>query len=147
MVFSIVHIAVITGEAGALKLITEMFRKIGTLDILDDQNKARKTALHLSTELGQSECVRILLDCQASADRLDQEGETPVHIAVRNNDLQTLRCLLSFKVQDHCYDEVNISKYFFISIPRPTQTFPTTLASSRSTWRLRTTCCLWCSSC
>merc|ERR1719411_308340 len=38
---NIVHIAVITGEAGALKLITEMFRKIGTLDILDDQNKAR----------------------------------------------------------------------------------------------------------
>ena len=58
MVFSIVHIAVITGEAGALKLITEMFRKIGTLDILDDQNKARKTPLHLSAELSQSECVR-----------------------------------------------------------------------------------------
>ena len=58
MVFSIVHIAVITGEAGALKLITEMFRKIGTLDILDDQNKARKTPLHLSAELAQVECVR-----------------------------------------------------------------------------------------
>ena len=92
-----------------------MFRKIGTLDILDDQNKARKTALHLSVELGQSECLRygsrarhwrssrkyfrILLDCQASPDRLDLEGETPVHIAVRNNDLLTLRCLMSFKVR------------------------------------------------
>merc|ERR1711879_902862 len=84
-------------SAGALKLITEMFRKIGTLDILDDQNKARKTPLHLSAELGQAECVRILLDCQASPDRLDLEGETPVHIAVRNNDLETLRYLLSFK--------------------------------------------------
>ena len=42
---------------------------------------------------------RILLDCQASPDRLDLEGETPVHIAVRNNDLETLRHLLSFKVK------------------------------------------------
>ena len=42
---------------------------------------------------------RILLDCQASPDRLDLEGETPVHIAVRNNDLETLRCLLAFKVK------------------------------------------------
>merc|ERR1712038_1227275 len=94
---NIVHTAVITSSAVALKLITEMFRKIGTLDILDDQNKARKTPLHLSAELGQTECVRILLDCQASPDRLDLEGETPVHIAVRNNDLETLRHLLSFK--------------------------------------------------
>jgi len=94
---NIVHMAVSTSSAGALKLITEMFRKIGTLDILDDQNKARKTPLHLSAELGQAECVRILLDCQASPDRLDLEGETPVHIAVRNNDLETLRYLLSFK--------------------------------------------------
>ena len=58
MVFSIVHMAVSTSSAGALKLIAEMFRKIGTLDILDDQNKARKTPLHLSAELGQAECVR-----------------------------------------------------------------------------------------
>ena len=50
--------AVMTRSAEALKLITEMFREIGTLDILDDQNKARKTALHLSAELGQIECVR-----------------------------------------------------------------------------------------
>ena len=42
---------------------------------------------------------RILLDCEASPDRLDLEGETPVHIAVRNNDLVTLRHLLSFKVK------------------------------------------------
>jgi len=94
---NIVHMAVNTSSASGLKLITEMFRKIGTLDILDDQNKARKTPLHLSTQLGQRECVRILLDCQASPDRLDLEGETPVHIAVRNNDLETLRILLSFK--------------------------------------------------
>lgn len=58
MVFSIVHMAVNTSSAEALKLITEMFRKIGTLDILDDQNKARKTPLHLCAELGQVECVR-----------------------------------------------------------------------------------------
>ena len=50
--------AVNTSSASGLKLITEMFRKIGTLDILDDQNKARKTPLHLSTQLGQRECVR-----------------------------------------------------------------------------------------
>ena len=50
--------AVSTSSASALRLITEMFRKIGTLDILDDQNKARKTPLHLSAELGQAECVR-----------------------------------------------------------------------------------------
>lgn len=50
--------AVNTSSAEALKLITEMFRKIGTLDILDDQNKARKTPLHLCAELGQVECVR-----------------------------------------------------------------------------------------
>ena len=42
---------------------------------------------------------RILLDCQASPDRLDLEGETPVHIAVRNNDLETLRYLMSAKVK------------------------------------------------
>ena len=47
----------------------------------------------------QGKYFRILLDCQASPDRLDLEGETPVHIAVRNNDLQTLSCLLSFKVR------------------------------------------------
>ena len=58
MIFSIVHMAVNTSSASGLKLITEMFKKIGTLDILDDQNKARKTPLHLSTQLGQRECVR-----------------------------------------------------------------------------------------
>jgi len=92
---NIVHIAVLNSEDAALKLITEMFRKIGTSDILDDQNKKSKTPLHLAAELEQSESVKILLDCEACPNRLDLDGETPLHIAARNNDLETLRYLMS----------------------------------------------------
>jgi len=94
---NIVHIAVINGEDEALKLVTEMLRKISVLDILDHQNKKSRTPLHLAAELQQAESVRILLECQACPNRLDLDGETPVHIAARNNDLETLRHLMSFK--------------------------------------------------
>ena len=96
--FSIIHLAVINEEKTALKLISEMLKKISVLDILDHQNKKSKTPLHLAAESQQAESVKILLECQACPNRLDLEGETPVHIAARNNDLETLSHLVLFKV-------------------------------------------------
>jgi len=94
---NIIHLAVINEEKTALKLISEMLKKISVLDILDHQNKKSKTPLHLAAESQQAESVKILLECQACPNRLDLEGETPVHIAARNNDLETLSHLVLFK--------------------------------------------------
>ena len=67
-VFSIVHIAVINEEETALKLISEMLKKISVLDMLDHQNKKSKTPLHLAARANQTDIIRILLRNGAKVD-------------------------------------------------------------------------------
>ena len=49
-----------------------------------------KTALHLAVSLGFDEIVRLLLDKGANDDVRDQEGKTPLHLAVESHDLTLL---------------------------------------------------------
>ena len=78
----------------ALRLITEMLTKLGVEDVLAFQNKNLCTPLHLAAEAEHAEAVALLLEAGASANVPDKDGDTPVHIAVRNNSPGILKRLL-----------------------------------------------------
>ncbi|BET02602.1 Hypothetical protein NTJ_15422 [Nesidiocoris tenuis] len=58
--------------------------KFGGLDLKD---AAGRTALHISAAAGELRSAQLLLDSGADADALDDEGNLPVHVAVRRQNL------------------------------------------------------------
>jgi len=93
---NIVHVAVLSKEISALKIITDMLVNLNVEDVLNFGNKNNSTPLQLAVETDQLEAVRMLLESNAEAHVMDREGETPVHSAVRNNNIALLKLLLSF---------------------------------------------------
>merc|ERR1712038_528728 len=93
---NIVHVAVLSKEISALKIITDMLVNLNVEDVLNYGNKNNSTPLQLAVETDQLEAVRMLLESNAEAHVMDREGETPVHSAVRNNNITLLKLLLSF---------------------------------------------------
>ena len=96
--FSVVHVAVLSKEISALKIITDMLVNLNVEDVLNYGNKNNSTPLQLAVETDQLEAVRMLLDSKAETHVMDREGETPVHSAVKNNNIALLKLLLSYDV-------------------------------------------------
>ena len=96
--FSVVHVAVLSKEISALKIITDMLVNLNVEDVLNYGNKNNSTPLQLAVETNQLEAVRMLLDSKAETHVMDREGETPVHSAVKNNNIALLKLLLSYDV-------------------------------------------------
>ena len=67
---------------------------------------------------------RLLLASKAYPNKLDRDGDTAVHIAIRENSVQILQTLLHHQVSNQ-----NIETNKRTNIFRQTQTFLITLAS------------------
>ena len=85
-------------ELSALKMIIDMLDRLQVLDVLDYQNRNNNTALHLAAESQQLEAVKLLLEAGASCNITVKDGDSPVHICVRNNDSSILKLLFLHKV-------------------------------------------------
>ena len=75
-----------------------MLVNLNVEDVLNYGNKNNSTPLQLAVETNQLEAVRMLLDSKAETHVMDREGETPVHSAVKNNNIALLKLLLSYDV-------------------------------------------------
>merc|ERR1719288_647621 len=84
---NVVHVAVLSKEISALKIITDMLVNLNVEDVLNYGNKNNSTPLQLAVETDQLEAVRMLLDSKAETHVMDREGETPVHSAVKTTTL------------------------------------------------------------
>ena len=82
----------------ALKLITEMLTNLNVEDVLDYQNKLCSTPLHLAAATDQLAAVELLVTAGAGTNITDRDGETPVHIAVTNRNIDILQQLFAAKV-------------------------------------------------
>ena len=87
--------------------------------ILCEKKKiVQKTLLHTACEKGQAQCVRILLEANASPN-VKAQGlpntsfrETPLHVAVLYNQEECVKLLLDVKVSNHSIE----MKYFLHSL-------------------------------
>ena len=64
---------------------------------IDAQDKKLNTALHYASIENDTESCRILLGKNASPDVANEEGETPLHIAARENCLEITEALIQSK--------------------------------------------------
>ena len=53
------------------------------------------TPLYIACEMGQHECVRLLLEAGAAVDQAPNDGTTPLFVACQNNHLECARLLLA----------------------------------------------------
>lgn len=58
-----------------------------------------KTPLHLAVQLNDINLVKILLEKKAALDAIDENGESPLHLAIKNNH---------FDIADLCLSAINI---------------------------------------
>ncbi|KAA8548667.1 hypothetical protein F0562_000351 [Nyssa sinensis] len=85
--------AAMIGDASVLE------QNKGQLDVLVSPNN--NTVLHIAAQYGQLHCVeRILGMCPIIYDRLNSKGETPVHVAARERNIEIARALI-----EHAKDE------------------------------------------
>lgn len=90
------HIACEFGRATAV----EHFLKNGTFKILDTRDKMRRTPLHMACLYDHINCVEILLKnefkiIKVGIDAHDQYGNTSLHIAAMNGNLEILNLLIN----------------------------------------------------
>lgn len=86
--FTALHLAALNGHTECVRLLIED----GGASV-DVQNERRQTALHLAIERNQAPIVRLLLSCGCSANIVDQDGDTPLHEALRYYTLTQLKQL------------------------------------------------------
>lgn len=102
---SIIHVAIVT---------LMMESAIALIDIsidnecLNFQNNLLQSPLHLAVITGQVKIVRALVTKGANVTLRDQQGNTPLHIACRKGDKDSVACL----VQSFGTSVVARSKYF-----------------------------------
>ncbi|XP_041371739.1 NF-kappa-B inhibitor alpha-like [Gigantopelta aegis] len=76
-------------------------------DWLNIANLLRQTPLHLAVILKAASVVRRLMSAGASVDVRDSHGNTPLHVACREGDVDTVQCLL----KPVYYEETLVNKY------------------------------------
>ena len=85
----------ISAKEGRVNVIRTLFTKCPyTFELLDNK---RRTALHLAVESGDINAVEIFLKKKASQDIIneqDEEGNTPLHLAVINGSYEILTMLV-----------------------------------------------------
>lgn len=87
---TLLHLAIIHGEEHyALRIIELAFSE----HQLNIQNSQQQTALHLAVVTHQPGLARHLVSCGASLITRDRCGNTPLHLACRDGDLECVRYL------------------------------------------------------
>ena len=62
---------------------------------LNDKNKEFLTPLHLAVDKSHYDVIDVLLKCRAKVNALDSAGQTALHRAARDGNVQACRMLLS----------------------------------------------------
>ena len=73
----------------------EMIDSMTDYSLLNIQNQLRQTPLHLAVLLNMLKVVRRLMSCGVEIDASDHTGNTPVHIACRENNTKMAEVLLT----------------------------------------------------
>ncbi|CAL4061279.1 unnamed protein product, partial [Meganyctiphanes norvegica] len=60
---------------------------------IDQRNHDGNTALHFAAKFGSAGLCKLLLDKKASYDIRNKNGEIPLHVAAKHNQISSLRCL------------------------------------------------------
>ena len=90
------HLSVIFESRQAVRQILTVINRLPMLSgCLNDQNKMKQTALHLSANLNLPGIVEDLLFAGAEADLQDINGNTPFHIVCKKGHLQCMDIFLS----------------------------------------------------
>jgi len=91
---NVLHTAVVKEAKHSINIILRLIEKSGEQEVLEETNKAGLSALLLAIQTDQPEVVSMLLECGASPDSRDNDGESAVHAAVREESPQMLQILL-----------------------------------------------------
>lgn len=83
--FSLLHLATFFGNEDVVNLL--LSQNWIDVEILDSRGD---TPLHVSAERDLEGCCRILLDAGAKPDKKNNDGKTPIHIAVENRSMEVL---------------------------------------------------------
>nr|ABI37009.2 inhibitor protein kappa B-like protein [Azumapecten farreri] len=102
---NLLFLAIINGQISLANVIIQMAPAAEWLDIYNDE--LRQTALHLSVLMKQVSIVRRLVIGGACLEMCDRNGDTPLHIACRQGDMDTVQALL----EPVRYEEIQINEY------------------------------------
>ncbi|XP_060073340.1 NF-kappa-B inhibitor cactus-like [Ylistrum balloti] len=89
---NLLFLAIINGQISLATVIIQMAPAEDWLDIFNDE--LRQTALHLAVLTRQVSVVRRLVVGGACVEMCDRNGDTPLHIACRQGDIDLVRALL-----------------------------------------------------
>ncbi|OWF39192.1 NF-kappa-B inhibitor cactus-like [Mizuhopecten yessoensis] len=102
---NLLFLAIINGQISLANVIIQMAPAAVWLDIYND--KLRQTALHLAVLMKQASVVRRLVVGGACLEMCDRNGDTPLHIACRQGDMETVNALL----EPVRYEEIQMNEY------------------------------------
>lgn len=102
---NLLFLAIINGQIQLASVIIQMAPAADWLDIYNDE--LRQTALHLAVLTKQVSIVRRLIVGGACLEMCDHNGDTPLHIACRQGDHETVRALL----EPVRYEELQQNEY------------------------------------
>jgi len=88
---TLLHVAAFEGSGDALALL---LRSRGLVRKIDARDRTRRTALHLAAAIGDDMCVRKLANANAALDLQDEWGCTPLHLAIKFEQVDAVRVLL-----------------------------------------------------
>ena len=92
---SALHIA---AKEGMLKILEQLLENPNIK--IDLQDKKQNTALHYASAENNYESCKILLLRNASPDIVNDRGETPLHVAARENCIEIMTTIIDFKKRE-----------------------------------------------
>lgn len=96
------HLAIINCQERGFNAIVDVLPKKEFLDIYNDLTQ---TPLHLAVITRQPEVIQKLIDCGASIDLPDRNGQTCVHLACQRGDLNSLKAIIAPRPEKPEYHE------------------------------------------
>jgi ankyrin len=86
------HLMISLTKVGDLARIQEHLNN--GVDVNIEQCHVAASCLHVASNLGHLECVKLLLDNQANPNHRGPYGHTPLHVAVHSNKIECIKLLL-----------------------------------------------------
>ncbi len=72
--------------------------------VLEEKDAAKTTLMHLASESGHAEILKVLIDNGASVNALDQDGAIPLHLAAYHGRTEALKVLIEHGAQVNAKD-------------------------------------------
>lgn len=111
--------AIIDGRSAAA-IATSLIRLVPSPNLLDVQNKLGQTALHLTVITGQWRLTRELVLAGANLQCINFKGDTPLHIACDNNNID---CIVSLTKLVTCLECPEKQKRQSLIVPQHSELY------------------------